>query len=74
MADLHLGIDFGKDLLTEVTTGTSDTNKDINIKIRSTAQVSGLSRSELVRIFKTYESFIESGGLDGAGVGLPVLP
>lgn len=73
MTALYVGLDRGKDEFTEPTTGTTTTSKDVQIIVSSTANAAGITREEVVVLTQTLENFILTGGLSGAGVGVPVL-
>ncbi len=70
---LYVGINLGKDIDVEPTTGTTSTGKDVEISIRATAQISGITRLQVVTLTKKLQDFIVEGGLSGAGVGVPIL-
>jgi hypothetical protein len=71
MATLYIGLAYGSNDTTEPTTGTSSTGLDIEITIRDTAQVAGITRTQVGDITSRITEWIANGGL--AGANIPIL-
>lgn len=74
----YLGVKRGDEFKPfNVTAGTSTigTAADVELRIQTNdgSNATGITRQDVLLLIDLLESFIESGGLNGAGANLPVL-